>query len=148
MMESTGTTTATTARRYKVAGMDCGSCAMTIEAALSRLAGVERAQVDFTTETLQVEGVAPLATLAAAVAKLGYRLDDAADIRPASAPAAMLRRPTAARRRSGRVRCCNVSGTSGRCAPHCLRRHWPLRWPCLRCCRRTAWFPAGWCRWR
>ncbi|MCC6172211.1 MAG: cation-translocating P-type ATPase, partial [Gammaproteobacteria bacterium] len=60
--------------RLKVSGMDCGSCALTIESALARLDGVRRAQVDFTTETLEVEGRTTREAIAAAVARLGYRI--------------------------------------------------------------------------
>ena len=63
--------------RLKVSGMDCGSCALTIESALARLDGVRRAQVDFTTETLEVEGRTTPEAVAAAVARLGYRIAEA-----------------------------------------------------------------------
>ncbi|MFO1206376.1 MAG: cation-translocating P-type ATPase [Burkholderiales bacterium] len=62
--------------RWKVAGMDCGSCALTIESALARLPGMRRVQVDFTTESLECEGTAPRAAIAQVLEKLGFRLVD------------------------------------------------------------------------
>jgi Cd2+/Zn2+-exporting ATPase len=40
----------------KIAGMDCGSCALTIENSIRKLPGVEQADVSFTTETMEVAG--------------------------------------------------------------------------------------------
>ena len=57
--------------------MDCGSCALTIESALARLPDVCRAQVDFTTETLDIEGTVSREAVARSLENLGYRLVDA-----------------------------------------------------------------------
>ena len=58
--------------RAKLAGMDCGSCALTIEGGLRKLPGVLRVSVDFTTETLEVEGTASRAELEHRLKQLGY----------------------------------------------------------------------------
>jgi Cd2+/Zn2+-exporting ATPase len=60
--------------RAKITGMDCGSCALTIEAGLRQLPGVRRASVDFTTETLQIEGAVSLSQIEQRVRQLGYDL--------------------------------------------------------------------------
>lgn len=62
--------------RLKIAGMDCGSCALTIESAVRRLPGVDRVAVDFATESMQVEGSVDRARLERCLADLGYRLGD------------------------------------------------------------------------
>ncbi|MDB6090304.1 MAG: heavy metal translocating P-type ATPase [Gammaproteobacteria bacterium] len=60
--------------RAKITGMDCGSCALTIEDGLRQLPGVRRASVDFTTETLEVEGAESLAQVDQRLRQLGYGL--------------------------------------------------------------------------
>ena len=62
--------------RAKLAGMDCGSCALTIEDGLSKVPGVRRVSVDFTTETLEVEGTASRTQLEHRLRQLGYRFQD------------------------------------------------------------------------
>jgi Cd2+/Zn2+-exporting ATPase len=62
--------------RAKLAGMDCGSCALTIEDGLRKLPGVRRVSVDFTTETLEVEGSASRSQLEHRLRQLGYRFQD------------------------------------------------------------------------
>lgn len=74
---------APTSRRWKVAGMDCGSCALTIESALARLPGVRRVKVDFTSESLEVEGTVRGDAVADALGKLGFRLVDTDEARVA-----------------------------------------------------------------
>jgi Cd2+/Zn2+-exporting ATPase len=63
-------------RRYKVAGMDCASCVMKIETALSHLPGVSDVQATATTETLRVRFANNDARLRAErqIAALGYGL--------------------------------------------------------------------------
>jgi Cd2+/Zn2+-exporting ATPase len=56
--------------------MDCGSCALTIEDGLRQLPGARRVSVDFTTETLTIEGVVSRDSVAQRVRQLGYRLAD------------------------------------------------------------------------
>ncbi|MBL8225349.1 MAG: heavy metal translocating P-type ATPase [Chromatiales bacterium] len=60
--------------RLKIAGMDCGSCAMTIENSMRQLPGVRSATVSFTTETMELVGDAPLEAVTARLRELGYRL--------------------------------------------------------------------------
>jgi len=74
-------------RRFKVGGMDCGSCALTIENALRQLPGVESATVSFTAESLEVAGGVPDAVIEQRIRELGYRLAPDAPVPPiASAP--------------------------------------------------------------
>jgi Cd2+/Zn2+-exporting ATPase len=63
--------------RAKVTGMDCGSCAQTIESALRKLPGVRRVSVDFNTETLEIEGGVSRARVQSRLRQLGYGLADA-----------------------------------------------------------------------
>ena len=46
------------ALRLKIQGMDCGSCAQTIEQAVRTVPGIATVRVDFTTETLEATGSA------------------------------------------------------------------------------------------
>ncbi len=61
-------------RRFKVQGMHCASCAVTIERALKELPGIKEAQVNFAAETLSVRADASLSAeaVAARVAAAGY----------------------------------------------------------------------------
>ncbi|MGQ0833805.1 MAG: heavy metal translocating P-type ATPase [Gammaproteobacteria bacterium] len=70
--------------RLKIGGMDCGSCALTIEQAVRRLPGIHTVRVDFTTETLEAHGETGAEPIAARVRELGYRVlqDEAAPSRP------------------------------------------------------------------
>ena len=58
--------------RLKIAGMDCGSCAMTIDSSLRQLPGVRDVNVSFTTETLEVTGNVTLETIEGRLKELGY----------------------------------------------------------------------------
>ncbi len=60
--------------KVKIAGMDCGSCALTIENSIRRLPGVEQADVSFTTETMEVTGDVSLDAIEVRLKELGYRL--------------------------------------------------------------------------
>ena len=60
--------------RVKIAGMDCGSCALTIENSIRQLSGVESVAVSFTTETMEVTGSPSLASIEQRLKELGYRL--------------------------------------------------------------------------
>ncbi|HET7757456.1 MAG TPA: cation-translocating P-type ATPase [Steroidobacteraceae bacterium] len=77
----------------KIAGMDCGSCALTIEDGLRQLPGVRRVSVDFTTESLELEGDASRAQVEERLRQLGYRLRGAEDpsAQPSAAPGAAAR---------------------------------------------------------
>jgi len=72
--------------RLKISGMDCGSCALTIEQAVRGLPGVASVRVDFTTETLEATGTASRDVVEARVRDLGYRVVDGAGPRQAPRP--------------------------------------------------------------
>lgn len=59
---------------YRVEGMDCANCALTLERSLSRVPGVEKVQVNFTAATLEAAGNFDLDELSRRVEELGYRL--------------------------------------------------------------------------
>jgi Cd2+/Zn2+-exporting ATPase len=73
--------------RLKIAGMDCGSCALTIEDGIRKLPGVRAVSVDFTTESMRIEGDVALELVEHRLAQLGYRLQgtSAAGAGPAAA---------------------------------------------------------------
>jgi len=77
--------------RARIAGMDCGSCALSIEDGLRQLPGTRRVTVDFTTETLEVEGAVTRAQVEHRLRQLGYRLADEPAPDPASALAGTAR---------------------------------------------------------
>jgi Zn2+/Cd2+-exporting ATPase len=60
--------------RGKITGMDCGSCALTIEGGLRQLPGVTRVAVDFTTEAVEVEGTVAIEAVERRLRQLGYGL--------------------------------------------------------------------------
>ncbi|KKS43852.1 MAG: Heavy metal translocating P-type ATPase [Parcubacteria group bacterium GW2011_GWA2_42_18] len=63
---------------FKIKGMHCASCAITIEKAASGLRGVKTAQVNFATETLSVEfdeKIIPESSFFKAVESVGYKLE-------------------------------------------------------------------------
>lgn len=63
--------------RYRVAGMDCPSCAVKIETTARTVAGVEDVRVSIASQvmTLRLAGAAPLADIERKVTSLGYQLD-------------------------------------------------------------------------
>ncbi|MCC6602306.1 MAG: cation-translocating P-type ATPase [Anaerolineae bacterium] len=61
-----------TQHTFRVTGMDCASCAQTVESGVARLAGVESCQLNFTTETLRVSGTAVPQTIISRIQELGY----------------------------------------------------------------------------
>ncbi|HFU4202879.1 TPA: heavy metal translocating P-type ATPase [Streptococcus suis] len=64
---------------YSIEGMTCASCAMTVEKAVGKLAGVEEASVNLATEKLSVsydENLLGLEDIRQAVDKAGYHLVD------------------------------------------------------------------------
>src|SRR5262245_4388033 len=61
------------ARRFRVDGMDCASCARTVEKAVAALDGVNEAQVSFGTATMLVSGTADAERIQSAVRRTGYR---------------------------------------------------------------------------
>ncbi|MCB0201093.1 MAG: cation-translocating P-type ATPase [Anaerolineae bacterium] len=76
-------------RRFRVSGMDCASCAAHIETGVARLDGVEACQLNFTSETLKVNGAVPTASIVARVQELGYGIDELAPGASGVQPAAM-----------------------------------------------------------
>ncbi|MGI9329773.1 MAG: heavy metal translocating P-type ATPase [Gammaproteobacteria bacterium] len=69
--------------QVKIAGMDCGSCAMTIENSIRKLPGVNDASVSFTTETMDVDGDVSLEVIEHRLKELGYRIaQDAPRVSP------------------------------------------------------------------
>jgi Cd2+/Zn2+-exporting ATPase len=72
--------------RVKIAGMDCGSCALTIENSMRQLPGVTAVSVSFTTESMELQGAATLDQVEQRLRELGYRLQG--DTPQAQAPQA------------------------------------------------------------
>ncbi|MCL4779614.1 MAG: cation-translocating P-type ATPase [Gammaproteobacteria bacterium] len=72
--------------RLKIGGMDCGSCALTLEQALRSLPGVTAVKVNFTTETLEASGSAPRDAVEAKIRSLGYHIVDGSEARQAPRP--------------------------------------------------------------
>ncbi len=70
------------ARKVKIVGMDCGSCAMTIENSMRQLDGVEDVSVSFTTETMELTGDVSTAAIETRLKELGYRIANEADAAP------------------------------------------------------------------
>jgi Cd2+/Zn2+-exporting ATPase len=64
----------TRTRKVRIAGMDCGSCALTIENSMRQLPGVDSASVSFTTESMEIAGDAPLQAIEERLRELGYRI--------------------------------------------------------------------------
>jgi Cd2+/Zn2+-exporting ATPase len=68
--------------KVKIVGMDCGSCAMTIESSMRQLPGVEDASVSFTTESMEVTGDVKLDAIESRLRELGYRIANETDAKP------------------------------------------------------------------
>jgi Cu+-exporting ATPase len=65
------------ATRLAITGMTCTGCARALERALSRVAGVERANVDFGAHLAVVDGTAAPVELIRAVEAAGYGASEA-----------------------------------------------------------------------
>ena len=65
------------AHKVRIAGMDCGSCALTIENGIRQVPGVDDVSVSFTTETMDVSGDMSMDDISARIKELGYRIVDA-----------------------------------------------------------------------
>ena len=76
----------TSTHKFKVQGMDCASCAATIENAVSKLEGVTQCEINFTTETMRVSGERKIVEITDVVTDLGYTVHSADQ--PAPAPTA------------------------------------------------------------
>ena len=73
-MSQTNASTAAEPLQVKIAGMDCGSCAMTIENSMRQLSGVNDVSVSFTTETMEIDGHVDLEAVESRLKELGYRI--------------------------------------------------------------------------
>lgn len=76
--------TAKQSQEFRIGGMDCANCALTLERSIAQLDGIERAQVSFSTAMLMVSGDVDIGTLTKRVEALGYHIvdKDAADPHP------------------------------------------------------------------
>jgi Cd2+/Zn2+-exporting ATPase len=63
-------------QRYRVGGMDCASCAQTVEKIVGALDGVTRSQVSFGNATLRVDGAVEPGRVKSAVRRAGYTATD------------------------------------------------------------------------
>lgn len=61
---------------FRIQGMDCASCAQSVEKGVARLDGVEQCRLNFTTELLQVAGNASAEEIMARVESMGYKAID------------------------------------------------------------------------
>jgi Cd2+/Zn2+-exporting ATPase len=68
---------------YEVAGMDCGSCAMTVENHLKKLPGVKQVEVNFATGKLRIAHDHTMQEIMNEVAKVGYKATPIAKTREA-----------------------------------------------------------------
>ncbi len=75
----------TTELKFKVEGMDCANCALTLERSLAQVTGVEQVQVNFSTATLQARASCEPEKIIQKAEALGYRLVVPGE--PAAAPA-------------------------------------------------------------
>jgi Cd2+/Zn2+-exporting ATPase len=89
-------TTEKTELHYRIAGMDCAECALTLERSVAQLEGVDQVQVNFTTETLDAVGRLDPQAIAERVHALGYEVRDEAEEEEAE--------PASTREASGIVR--------------------------------------------
>jgi len=71
--------------KVKIVGMDCGSCAMTIENSMRQLDGVTDASVSFTTESMKVSGDVTMDAIEGRLKELGYRIANDEDAAAAMA---------------------------------------------------------------
>ncbi|HEX6386009.1 MAG TPA: heavy metal translocating P-type ATPase [Anaerolineae bacterium] len=62
----------TTEKIFRVTGMDCASCARQIESAVAKVDGVDTCRLNFTTETLRVQGKVDPDAVIGRVQELGY----------------------------------------------------------------------------
>lgn len=73
---------------FTIQGMDCASCARTIESGVARLAGVQSCELSFTTERLRVSGAVTREQVVERVRDLGYAVAEPEQARAASQPLA------------------------------------------------------------
>lgn len=63
-------------QRFQITGMDCASCAQTVETGVARLTGIQNASLNFTTGTLRVQGDIAPDRVIERVRELGYDVAD------------------------------------------------------------------------
>ncbi len=68
-----------TEQTYHITGMDCASCAQSLEKGVSKLDGIEMCQINFTTEILRVQGDVDAETIVARVQEMGYDVAQPSD---------------------------------------------------------------------
>jgi Cd2+/Zn2+-exporting ATPase len=76
------TATSAPGQTLRIQGMDCASCAQTIEQGVRGLHGVEAVELNFTSEKLQITGSVSREALIARVRSLGYEVADATSTQP------------------------------------------------------------------
>ncbi len=64
----------TSTRTLRIEGMDCGSCALTIENSIRQLPGVEYVSVSFPTEKMEIRGEVERSEVERRLKELGYRI--------------------------------------------------------------------------
>ncbi|KAA3656756.1 MAG: cation-transporting P-type ATPase, partial [Chloroflexi bacterium] len=64
---------------FRIIGMDCASCAQSVENGVARLDGIDVCQLNFTTELLRIEGSTSAEEVIARVKSLGYEVADPND---------------------------------------------------------------------
>ncbi|VAW31320.1 Lead, cadmium, zinc and mercury transporting ATPase; Copper-translocating P-type ATPase, partial [hydrothermal vent metagenome] len=65
---------------FRITGMDCASCAQTVENGVAKLDGVDNCRLNFTTETLSVSGTAVSQQIISRMQELGYDVAAADDV--------------------------------------------------------------------
>ncbi len=91
------------ARRFRIEGMDCGSCASTLEKVVTALDGVEFAQVSFGNATLALDGDVSDRAVHDAVRRAGFAAHAAGPRRPAGSDAPYWRRSARSASTSGAI---------------------------------------------
>lgn len=66
-----------TSTTYSVPAISCGHCKMSIEGSVSKVAGVDKVDVDIAAKSVLVEGTAADASIRAAIDEAGYDVVDA-----------------------------------------------------------------------
>jgi len=66
----------TSKQTFIITGMDCADCAKTVETGVAKLAGVQLSELNFHSETLQVEGKASAQDIINRIRELGYNVRD------------------------------------------------------------------------
>ncbi|MGB4871349.1 MAG: cation transporter, partial [Candidatus Promineifilaceae bacterium] len=73
---------------FQITGMDCADCARSIEKGVAKLDGVALCRLNFTTETLRVDGSVDQETVVNRIRELGYNVAAPAAEQTAQPPAA------------------------------------------------------------